>query len=206
MSNLYNLLESESISSDLKVEMLYRIAESLGEEITEEEISELDKTFNLFGHTIDIKKKPDQFATAQMIHAKEPKVEAQKVEPKTTEPKVEAQKVEPKTTEPKVEAQKAPKTYEEKIIAAREANKEAREATKTRQGQLAKIKAMTDKYKAEKEAASQPTLKDVDSVATKKEGTSKIGKAIKSAVKKAEGMKNNEITSVRAPKSAKKSR
>ena len=192
MSNLYNLLESESISSDLKVEMLYRIAESLGEEITEEEISELDKTFNLFGHTIDIKKKPDQFATAQMIHAKEPKVEAQKVEPKTTEPKVEAQK--------------APKTYEEKIIAAREANKEAREATKTRQGQLAKIKAMTDKYKAEKEAASQPTLKDVDSVATKKEGTSKIGKAIKSAVKKAEGMKNNEITSVRAPKSAKKSR
>lgn len=69
--SLYSLLESERISEDLKFEMLCRITENLGGEINEEFINELDKSFNLFGHNINIKKNPpkrDAFDIAQEIH------------------------------------------------------------------------------------------------------------------------------------------
>ena len=232
MSNLYNLLESENISSDLKLEMLARIAGNLGEEITEEEISELDKSFNLFGHNIEIKKNPEKFsdnayekavkymssdnkksdhldAAINVHNPAQMKVDAgtgksfgDKIRGRKGEV---ASKVEPKV---KTEAPEAPKTYEDKIKTAREANKEAREAVKTRKEQLAKIKAMTDKYKASKEIENpEYTLKDVkmnEPVATKTapkvpdtpkpSSATKMGQAIKTAVKKKQNIVNQEVT------------
>ena len=218
MSNLYNLLESENISSDLKLEMLARIAENLGEEITEEEISELDKSFNLFGHNIEIKKNPQKFSdnayekAVKYMSGDNKKPDhldtAIEIHKKDKAPVAEAPKAEVATkAEPKMKAE-APKTYEDKIKTAREANKEAREATKTRKEQLAKIKAMTDKYKASKETENpEYTLKDVkmnEPVATKTaakipatpkaSSATKMGQAIKSAVKTKQSIANQEVT------------
>ena len=228
MSDLYNLLESESISDKLKVEMLYRIAENLGEEITEEEISELDKTFNLFGHTIDIKKQnktPDAFDIAQEIHKKpasEPETtEASKTE--ATKRSIRAPKVigllkrsrdtreaalkkygrKNKVEEaPKVEATEAPKAEEVKdnVIKGNFSKPQAKDSyAKTVQYMSSDNKNEAPKAEVEAEPKAEKAPK------SSKKTSTKIGKAIGKAVsKKAGNVINNEVTTVKAPKGSKK--
>ena len=208
MSNLYNLLESENISNDLKVEMLYRIAESLGEEISEEEINELDKTFNLFGHNISIKKNPDHLDMAQALHAKEPEAtEAPKTE--ATRRTVRAPKVigllrrsrdtrnailqkygRNNTEAPK--AEEAPKTSEVKdnVVKGDFSKPQAKDsyAKAVQYMSTDKPEAVKNDTEVKSEVTEAPKVKKT----TKK--TTKMGNAIKGAIKQSKVDINNEVT------------
>lgn len=183
MSSLYNLLESENISSDLKIEMLYRIAENLGEEITEEYICELDKTFNLFGHNISIKRNPDHFDMAQALHAKEPEAtETSKTE--TTRRTVRAPKV--------IGLLRRSRDTRNAIL--QKYGRNNTEAPKTSEvkdnvvkGDFSKPEAAKDETEVKSEVTEAPKVKK-----TKK--TTKMGNAIKGAIKQSKVAINKEVT------------